>query len=310
MTALKKCIIYELIMDRQKLAFFYTILVVLIWATVASAFKISLRYLPFNQLLFFAALMSTLIYFIFLLFQKKLRMLCTTTAQEYLKSALLGFLNPFLYYLVLFKAYSLLPAQEAQPLNQTWAITLSILSILILKQKIGIYRLGAITISFIGVVIIATHGKIKSLHLANPLGVILALGSGVIWSCYWIYNMKDRRDEIIKLFLNFIFGFLYIFIFNAIFSKIYLPARYGLLGGLYVGTFEMGITFILWLKALQLSRTTIQVSNLIYLVPFLSLIVINCAVGEKILPSTVVGLIFIVIGIVIQQNLGSRYGQT
>jgi drug/metabolite transporter (DMT)-like permease len=63
----------------------------------------------------------------------------------------------------------------------------------------------------------------------------------------------------------------------------------------------MGITFLLWLKALKLSKTTAHVTNLIYLVPFLSLMLISLAVGEKILASTVVGLLFIVAGIVLQK---------
>jgi drug/metabolite transporter (DMT)-like permease len=68
----------------------------------------------------------------------------------------------------------------------------------------------------------------------------------------------------------------------------------------------MGITFVVWLKALQLSRTTAQVSNLVYAAPFLSLFFIHFIVGEEILFSTVVGLILIVSGMVIQQFAGSR----
>ena len=44
--------------------------------------------------------------------------------------------------------------------------------------------------------------------------------------------------------------------------------------------------------------------NLIYLVPFLSLLVITLVLGEKILPSTVVGLLFIVAGILLQKAWG------
>ncbi len=289
-------------MERQKQAYLYTIFVVLIWSTVASAFKISLRYLSFNHLLLFASFCSVLIFFIILLFQSKLKFLIAYSTKDYLKSALLGLLNPFIYYLVLFKAYSLLPAQEAQPLNQTWAIVLSLLSIVLLKQRIGLKRLMAIFISFIGVCLISTHGDIRGFKLSNPLGVSLALGSALIWALFWIYNIKDQRDEVMKLFWNFSFGFIYILIFNLVFSKITSPSLQGLVGALYVGTFEMGITFVLWLKALKLSKTTVQVSNIIYLVPFLSLIVINFAVGEKILPSTIIGLAFIVAGIIIQQK--------
>ena len=63
----------------------------------------------------------------------------------------------------------------------------------------------------------------------------------------------------------------------------------------------MGITFVTWLKALQLSRTTAQVSNLVYAAPFLSLFLIHFIVGEEILPSTVLGLVLIVTGVIVQQ---------
>jgi hypothetical protein len=56
--------------------------------------------------------------------------------------------------------------------------------------------------------------------------------------------------------------------------------------------FEMEITFVLWLTALRLSKTTTQVSNLIYLTPFLALPFISIFIGESILTSTVIGLLF------------------
>ncbi len=62
----------------------------------------------------------------------------------------------------------------------------------------------------------------------------------------------------------------------------------------------MAVTFVMWSKALELSRTTAHVSNLIYLVPFLSLVIIHFTVGEEISFFTIVGLIFIVAGIILQ----------
>lgn len=77
----------------------------------------------------------------------------------------------------------------------------------------------------------------------------------------------------------------------------FIPA----IGAVYSGIFEMGLTFILWLKAMQLATDTARVSNLIFLSPFLSLIFIRLIVGEQILPSTFGGLLLIVSGILIQQ---------
>jgi drug/metabolite transporter (DMT)-like permease len=86
-----------------------------------------------------------------------------------------------------------------------------------------------------------------------------------------------------------------------LFTKVKIPGLKGILGAVYIGLFEMGVTFLLWLKALKLSKTTAHVANLIYLTPFLSLLVISIAVGEKILLSTVIGLVFIVGGIILQK---------
>jgi drug/metabolite transporter (DMT)-like permease len=290
-------------MKQQSKAYLYAGATVLLWSTVASAFKVSLRYLDFLQLLFFSSLASTLVLFLILAFQNKLGLLKQFSKRDYLHSLILGFLNPFVYYVVLFKAYSLLPAQEAQPLNYTWSIVLVILSIPLLGQKIGAKSILAIFISYFGVLVISTRGNILGLKFSNPTGVLLALGSAFIWALFWIYNMKDQRDEVAKLFLNFAFGFIFVLVAMLLSSRMTTPRTEGLLGAVYVGLFEMGITFVLWLKALKLSRTTAQVGNLIYLSPFVSLVLIRVVVGETILPSTIVGLVFIVAGIIMQRRV-------
>ena len=288
-------------MVEQRKAYFCAIVTVLLWSTVASAFKISLRYLDVLPLLCCASIVSTIFLFCALSFLKKLNLLTTLSKNDYLRSALLGLLNPFLYYLVLFKAYSILPAQQALTLNFTWPIMLVLLSIPLLGQKIKPKSIFAIIISFFGVIIISTQGRILGLKFTSLTGASLALGSSVIWALFWIYNIKDHCDEIVRLFLNFAFGSCFIFLSMLLFSKLELPSRNAILGPVYIGLFEMGITFVLWLKALKLSKTTAYVANLIYLVPFLSLLVIHFVIGEPIFFSTVIGLIFIVAGIVVHK---------
>jgi drug/metabolite transporter (DMT)-like permease len=285
----------------QRRAYIYAAIAVLFWATVASAFKISLRYLDFLQLLFCASLVSTAALFLIVIKQKKLYLLSTYSRKQYRLSMMLGFLNPFLYYVVLFKAYSLLPAQEAQPLNWTWPIVLSVLSIPLLKQRMTLGSLLALCISFAGVLIISTRGNILVFRFTNPLGVLLATGSSIVWALFWIYNVRDTRDEVVKLFLDFFFGSIFICITILFFSNLKNTHMRGLLGASYVGLFEMGITFVVWLKALHLSKTTARVSNVIYVTPFFSLIVIHFVLGEHVLLSSIVGLVLIVTGVIIQQ---------
>ncbi|MFH1438139.1 MAG: DMT family transporter [Pseudomonadota bacterium] len=288
-------------MSSQGKAYLYAAATVLFWSTAASAFKLSLRRLDFLQLLLFSSATSTLVLFVILAARGKLSLLASFSKADYARSALLGFLNPFLYYVVLFKAYSLLPARQAQPLNYTWPIMLVLLSVLLLGRKIGVKSIAAMCVSFFGVLIISTEGNIASFGVSSPLGVGLAMGSSVVWALYWIYNIKDGRDPVARLFLNFCFGFVFVLAATAVFSDLRPPGAAGLAGAAYVGLFEMGLTFVAWITALKLSANTARVSILVYLSPFLSLIFIHFVVGEDIPPSTIAGLVLIVAGIVVGQ---------
>jgi drug/metabolite transporter (DMT)-like permease len=293
-------------MQQQRKAYLYAIATILLWATVGSAFKLSLRHVNYVQLLFYATLVSLFVIGGVLIIQRQTGLLRNLKSKDIAWSALLGFFNPFIYYLILLKAYSILQAQEAVALNYTWPVLLVLLSIPMLKQHIGWKNVIAICISFMGTFIIATRGNILDFRLTNPLGVMLALVSAGIWALYWILNMKDKREEVSKLFLNFVFGFIYILIYTFATGNFIIPDTKGILGITYIGLFEMGFTFIFWLKALKYSSTTAKVTNLIYIAPFLSLLIVSVVVGEKIMISTLTGLVFIVSGIILQQYSGRK----
>ncbi|MDN6280645.1 MAG: DMT family transporter [Psychroflexus sp.] len=285
-------------MPEQKSAYIYAIIAVFLWGTVATAMKISLGYFDFLQLLFLSVFVSLLTLFCVLVYQKKLKNIFKWPAKAYLKSAIFGLVNPFIYYIILFRAYELLPAQEAQPLNYTWPIMITLLSIPILKQKISFKNFIAILISFFGVLVISTRGQLADFSFSNPVGAAYGIASAVVWALFWVYNIKDERDEISKLFLNFLFGMVYISIALFIFSDVPKFSSKHYLSAAYVGLFEMGVTFIIWSLALKKSKKTAGVSKLIYLVPFISLVVIYFVLGEDIQQSTLIGLVFIISGLI------------
>ena len=252
-------------------------------------------------MLLYATLVSTAVLLIVAAWQGKLGQALACSPKQYLWSAALGLLNPFLYYLVLFEAYDRLPAQEAQPLNYAWPMVVVILSVPLLKQPLGRISLAAIVVSFCGVLVIATRGDLLAFRLSDPAGTALAVGSAFIWATFWLTNVRDDRDAVVKLLLNFIFGLAFVSVAAvALAGPPPLDLR-GIGGSAYAGVFEMGLTFVLWMRALSLSRTTAQVSNLVYLAPFLSLVFISVIVGETIRPSAVIGLLLIVGGIVIRR---------
>jgi drug/metabolite transporter (DMT)-like permease len=294
-------------MTKIRQSYIYAGLAILFWSTVPTAFKISLGQLGILPVLTIASFTSASILLILVIAGGKTYLLRATTAKELLNSAILGFINPFLYYIILLRAYQLLPAQVAQPLNMIWPIILVFLSVPLLGQKIKKKSFIALFISFIGVYIISSQGNLfKPVH-SDLTGVFLATGSSILWAFYFILNVRDKRDEAIKLLLNFLFGSGYLVIVMIISGqwhiRITLP---GAVASVYIGLFEMGITFFFWLKALHLADTTDKVSNLVYFAPFLSLVFVHFILHESVYYTTPAGLLLIIAGIFIQNSKAHR----
>lgn len=288
-------------MNPQSKAILYGSLVVLFWSTVATAFKIALSEMGYMQLLLLSSLTALVIFIVNSLLIGKFRLLLNSLSDKKVvgRAMLLGALNPFLYYLVLFKAYSLLPAQVAQPLNYSWQLLLVLLSVIFLGRKVSRNQLIGLIVSFLGIVIISMQGDLSGFKVDSPFGVMLALSSAFIWATYWILDVKNKNgDSDIALTLNFFFGAIYLLMVLLFTGDFVMPSVQGALSAVYVGFFEMGVTFILWGKALRLTANTARLTGLTYLSPFLSLLIIHFTLGENIYLTTVVGLVFIVSGIV------------
>lgn len=288
-------------MDERR-ALGFGIAAVLLWSTVATAFKITLEYLTPIQMLTAASFVSALALAGVAAYQKKIHLLVKTFIANPGYYFLLGCINPLAYYLILFKAYELLPASQAQPLNYSWAITLTLMAAVFLGQKIRKQDWVACTLGYLGVVVIATKGDVMALQFDSPTGVALALLSTLLWAMYWILNAKNKADPILGLLLGFLVALPF-----ALGLSIYEGAGWGhipwqgWLAVSYVGLFEMGITFVLWLSALKLTKNTARISNLIFASPFISLLLLATIIGETIHSSTLIGLVLIVIGLIIQQ---------
>lgn len=287
-------------MNKQTKAYLYALITVGLWSTIATASKLTLRSLRPAELLLYAACVSSVVLFAVIVVQKKFRVLTRLTRKDWLTSIRFGLLNPFLYYLILFQAYDLLPAQQAQIINYTWAITLTLLSIPLLGQRVAGMQWLAIGVSYAGVLVIATRGDLLAMKFENPLGVGLALLSTVLWALYWILNTRDTRDPVVGLFLNFLCALPFVAGYVWWTEGIRPVAFVGLAGAAYIGFFEMGVAFVLWLMALKLTDNTAKIANLIFIAPFASLFFIHFLVGEEIDGSTLIGLVLVLGGLAIQ----------
>lgn len=283
----------------ERRAAWYGIGAVLLWSTVATGFKLGLAELKPLELLWFGAVISFGFFASVSLATGRWPAIAALPPRDWLRLSALGLLNPFLYYLVLFEAYSRLPAQIAQPLNYTWAITLAVLAVPILRQRMTLRMLVGMLVSYGGVLILLSQGRSDGFANFDTLGVALALGSTLVWATYWLATVRTRVDPLVMMTVGFAVG--------AVAIGVVCQIEYGLptltlrrLGfGAWVGLIEMGVTFLLWQRALRLTAHAGRIAQLIFLSPFISLVLIDRVLGEHVHASSFVGLAAIVAGLLL-----------
>lgn len=279
---------------------------VLSWSTVATAFKVALQSMSIFEMLFVACATTLIIFTIWMLITGTWHELRLLSPSLWMRFALLGLIAPVVYYLMLFQAYSLLPAQIAQPINYIWPILLAILIAVIEHKPIPKTKYFGMFVSLGGVVFISLGGSAIT-GSVSPVGILLAIVSAGLWGIYWLVNdsMKHKVSEITALFLTFLFGMAYMFLGNFFQPISHLEPR-SLLAGIYIGAFEMGIPYICFGLAIRETKNPALINQMCYLAPFLSLFFISIILEEPIMPSTYIGLAFIIGGIVYNQYLADK----
>ena len=277
--------------DERK-ALIFALVAVMLWSSVATGFKLGLELMTPLQLLFAGSCISTIVFVI-----AAVRKGWPGTGLNLREGALFGLLNPALYYLVLFAAYDRLPAQIAQPLNYTWAIMLAILAVPVLKQRLSGRTAVGIALSYVGVVVLLTQGEIDRIPELDWTGVALALASTVLWAFYWLFNTRSTTPPEALMATSFLIATPILAIVCAV-GPGWPPLNLQtLFYGAWVGLIEMGITFLLWQQALRLTGHAAVLGQLIFLSPFLSLLMIGAVLGETIHLTSWLGLTIIVLGL-------------
>jgi len=277
---------------------------VALWSTVAVAFKLGLSVFSPLQLVTLSVVIATLFFLTLSLTTRRLDKFAIVKLRKsgaLARAIGLGLLNPLLYYLVLFSAYDRLPAQVAQPVNYTWSITLALLAVPLLGQRISVSQLAGMLVSYAGVLLIvipaaaaATADNAASL---SWFGVALALASTFIWATYWLLNARDSGDAITMMTVSFVTACPLLLVFCFLFEGWPALSPQGLLYATWTGLAEMGLAFLFWQLALRKTERTALLGQLIFLAPFVSLFLIHFVLGEAVQMTSVLGLAVIVAGL-------------
>lgn len=103
--------------------------------------------------------------------------------------------------LLTFQALKILPLAEATVLFFTSTLITTVLGIILLREKVGIYRFAAIIIGFCGVIMIASpHGEFKG------IGIMIALGAALGHASSQIILRQLRLENPLTVAFYFMLG--------------------------------------------------------------------------------------------------------
>ncbi len=283
--------------ERERRAWQQGLTAVLLWSTVATAFKLTLAWLSPSEAVALAGLVSWIALMLLVVAQGLWPQFLYLRRRDWLQAAALGMLNPVAYYLMLLAAYDLLPAQVAQAVNYTWTIALVLLAIPLLGQRLTRSKATALALGYLGMLIITIGAHNFGSRPLSLTGLGLAFGSTLIWALYWLCTARIRIHQTVLLLAVFSTALPWLALTWILSSGLQLPPWPGLAGGVYIGLLEMGLTFVLWGGALRLTEHASRLAQLVFLSPFLSLVWIWLVLGEEIVPTTPIGMLFVVAGI-------------
>ena len=291
----------------ERRALVYALSAIALWSTIATGFKLGLREFTPGQLVLAGVVAST-IFFAIVHLVRRTRVpresIVRLTRRQVAAAVLLGLLNPFVYYFVLLEAYDRLPAQIAQPLNYTWAITMAVLAIPVLKQRLDVRAWSGVALGYVGVVILLTQGDFTSFDRFDPAGIFLAVLSTLIWASYWLLGRRwlGEVDPARTLIVGFSSALPAIALVVAVTDGLPIFSMRLVGFAIWVGLLEMGVAFLMWQRALQLTERTGALAQLIFLSPLASLVLIGTVLGEDIHASAIVALAAILAGLLLTQR--------
>lgn len=268
------------------------------WSTMATISKLLLGSFSGLQVLSISSLFAGL----FLLFKNisthNIRKMKFYKFKDIIIMILIGLPGIFLYNIFYYFGAAIMPASQAFIINYLWPIMSVVFACILLKEKLTPRKIIAIVLSFLGVIIV-TAESLGSLEISALAGAGCILFAAVCYGLFTALSQKYEYDKNISQMLTYFATFLITAIMSVISKE---PLQIGvleILGLAWNGVFVMGVATTAWTIALE-SGNTAKISNLAYITPFASLIWTSLFLKEPISILSVVGLVVIVVGILIQ----------
>nr|WP_319516300.1 DMT family transporter [uncultured Cohaesibacter sp.] len=184
---------------------------------------------------------------------------------------------------------------------------MALLSVFILKEKLGLAQIAGIMISFFGVIFVITSGELSTLfHLKFTVGDIWMVGAAIVWALYSI-TVKLRPlalDPLVMLMVITGLGALILLPLYIWETLTYQPVTLtptNLAAIVYVTFIASLLAYFSWNKGVGLIGPS-KAGVFIHLMPVWVAILAFFLLGERLQGYHLMGIAFIAIGIVLNSR--------
>ncbi len=280
-------------MEKSTKAKIYAGITILLWATVFIFTKAGLRYYDAETLAVIRYILASA-GLIVLIFIKKMKKPDLKDIPLFL---ILGFLG-FAFYIITFnRGMVTLNSSTSSVILACSPIIASVLSGIFLKEKVSIFGWMSIIISFLGITVLTLWEGVFKFNT----GIFWILLSAVLVATY---NVSIRKVTEKYTGME---AAVYSMLAGTLLLIIYLPASILKIGSMSSISFFIVIwlaipgtviAYIFWSMALEAADTTGEVTNFMFITPFLATLMGIIFLGEKLTVATVTGGILILSGVI------------
>lgn len=290
-------------MKKQYIPYVYAGVTILMWSTIAVVSKLLLGQFNNFQVLWISSFFGSLMLVILNSATGIIKQLKKFRFKDYITILFAGLPGTFFYYVFYYAGTAILPStSQAFIINYLWPIMSVVFACVINKEQMTLRKAIAIAVSFLGIAVVTA----KDLFVPSEVGFsVILLGASmcvlgaISYGLFTALTNRYNYEKSLMMMVSFITTFVITTIINGVRGDLFVPNGIEILGFVWNGMFVMGLASTAWAIALNKGDTA-KISNLAYITPFLSIVWIWLVLKEELSIFSIIGLLIIIGGILIQ----------
>lgn len=272
----------------------YVLICIALWALIPVVAKIGQEKLDNHQFLFWSSLVSFVMLSVTAVVTGSLVDIKNYKLSDWLYLLFLGLLGTYFYYLFLYLGYSKGTGMEVLVVQYTWPIFIVILSVFILKERLTLRKTIAISLGFIGVLVVLSKGDFGNINLANSSVILLVAAGSFCFALFSVLSKTINKAPLAVISVYFLSASAASFLSMIYFSEFVTPSTKEITPIIINGVLVNGFSYVFWLQALKSTEAS-YLAPFIFMTPVLSAIYLILFFDEPIVLAYGIGLACVVV---------------